>query len=97
MKGSKFIFDCVNLLYYKYHKINLNLSGSYADFPDSIKNKKAAINPINKKENKCFQQPVTPALNHKEIKKDPHRITRMKPFVNKYSWEEINFSAEHND
>ena len=55
MKGSKFIFDCVNLLYYKYHKINLNLSGSYADFPDSIKNKKAAINPINKKENKCFQ------------------------------------------
>ena len=55
MKGSKFIFDCVNLLYYKYHKINLNLSGSYTDFPDLIKNKKAAINPINKKENKCFQ------------------------------------------
>ena len=24
MKGSDFMFDCVHLLYYKFHKINLN-------------------------------------------------------------------------
>ena len=46
------------------------------DSPDWIKNKKATINPINKKDNKCFQYPVTNALNYEEIKKDPQRITR---------------------
>ena len=97
MKGSTFIFDCVNLLYYKYHKINPNLVGSYTDSPDWIKSKKSIINPINKKCNKCFQQLVSPTLNHKEIKKDPHRITRMKSFADKYSWKERNFSTENND
>ena len=26
------------------------------------------------------------ALNHEEIKKDPQRITKNKPFINKYNW-----------
>ena len=34
MKGRDFIFDCVYLLYYKCHKINLNRDESYADPPD---------------------------------------------------------------
>ena len=29
VKGSDFIFDCVDLLHYKCHKINLNCGGSY--------------------------------------------------------------------
>ena len=33
MRGRDFIFDCVNLLYYKYHKINFNRGGSYIDSP----------------------------------------------------------------
>ena len=52
---------------YKCHKINPNRGGSYTDSTDWIKNKKAAINPINKKD-KCFQCAVTVALNHEEIK-----------------------------
>ena len=48
-----------------------------------MKNKKATINPTNKKGNKCFQWTVTAALNHEEIKKDPQRITKIKPFINK--------------
>ena len=32
MKGRNFIFDCVHLLHYKCHKINLNCGGSYIDF-----------------------------------------------------------------
>ena len=52
MKGSVFVFDFVQLLYYKCHKINPNRGGSYIDSPDWIKNKKATINPINKKDNK---------------------------------------------
>ena len=41
----------------------MNRSGSYIDSPDWIKNKKATINTINKKDNKCFQYAVTVALN----------------------------------
>ena len=85
MKGSKFVFDYVYLLYYKCHKINPNRRGSYMDSADWIKNKKVAINPITKKDNKCFQYAVTVVLNHEEIKKDPQRITKIKPFINKYS------------
>ena len=64
MKGSEFVFDYVQLLYYKCHKVNANRFGSYIDSPNWIKNKKATINPINKKDNKCFQYTVTVALNY---------------------------------
>ena len=40
-----------------------------------LKNKKAVINPINKKDNKCSQYVVTVALNYEEIRKNPERIT----------------------
>ena len=69
MKGCEFVFDYVQLLFHKYHKINPNRGGSYIDSSDSIKNKKATINSFNKKCNKCFQYTVTISLNHKEIKK----------------------------
>ena len=49
MKGSKFVFDYVQLLYHKCHKIHSNHGGSYIDYLDWIKSKKATINPINKK------------------------------------------------
>ena len=45
VKGSDFIFDSVQLLYYKFHNCG-GLGGSYIDSPDWIKKKKA---PINKK------------------------------------------------
>ena len=54
MRGSDFIFSCVHWLVYKFHKINANRVGSYIDSPDWIKNKKATINPVNTKDNKCF-------------------------------------------
>ena len=55
------------------------------------------INPINKKDNKCFQYAVTVTLNHGEIKKDPQIITKFKPFINKYYWQGINFPSEKDD
>ena len=36
-------------------------------------------------------------LNYEEIKKDPQRITKMKPFINKCNWEGINFLSEKDD
>ena len=94
IKGSECAFDYVHLLYCKCLKINQNCDGSYIDSLDWIKNKKATINPINKKDNKCFQYAETVPLNHEEIKKDPQRITKIKPFINKYNWEGIHFPSE---
>ena len=31
------------------------------------------------------------------MKKDPQRVTKIKPFINKYKWEGINFSSEKDD
>ena len=54
MEGSEFVFDYVQLLYYNFDRINPNHGGSYTDSPDWIKNKKAAINLINKEDNNVF-------------------------------------------
>ena len=41
MKGIEFVFDYVQLFYYKYHKKIPNRGGSHIDSPDLIKNKKS--------------------------------------------------------
>ena len=68
MKGSDFIFDCVNLLHSGCHKINLSRGGPYIDPPDQIENKKAFINPISG-DHKCFQYTAIVALNHEKKKR----------------------------
>ena len=70
IRGSDFVFDYAYLLYYKCHKIILNGGRLYIEFLDWIKKKKATINLINKKVNKCSQYTVTVLLNYEEIKKD---------------------------
>ena len=40
MRGSNFISDLVQLMYYKCYKVNFRRGGSYIDSPDSIKRKK---------------------------------------------------------
>ena len=92
--GSEFIFDSIGLLYYK--QISLNRGGSYIDSPEWLKNKKATINPKNN-DDKCFQYAVTVALNYEQIKKDPQRITKIKPFIDQYNWKKINFPSPKND
>ena len=47
MKSSEFVLENVHLLSYKCHKINSNPAGSYIDYPDWIKNKKATIKALN--------------------------------------------------
>ena len=44
MKGSDFVFDSVDLLYYHLHKISLKRGKSCIDSPEWLKNKKATIN-----------------------------------------------------
>ena len=82
--------ECV--MYSKSDNIEIIISNEAdEDSPDWIKNKQVTINRINKKDNKCFQYAVTVVLSYEEIKKDPQRITKIKPFINKYNWEGTNF------
>ena len=97
MERSEFVFDYVHFFYYKCHKINPNCDGSNMNSPDWIKNKKATINHVNKKDNKCFQYDVTVGVNHEEIGKHSERIKKAKSFVNKYNWEGIYFPSEKDD
>ena len=93
-RGSE--FDNIDSLYYKLHKISLNRGGSYLDSPEWLKNKKATINPKNN-DDKCFQYALTVALNHEQIKKDPQRITKIKPFTDQYNWKDIDFPSHKKD
>ena len=68
MRGSEFILDSVNLLYYHLHRISLKRGGSYIDSPEWLKNKKATINPENSDYN-CLQYALNVALNYQNIKK----------------------------
>ena len=50
------------------------------------------INPQNKDE-ECFEWAVIVALNHEEIRKDHHRISRMKYYENQYNWKRLRFPS----
>ena len=96
MKGSDFAFDGVNFFYYDFNKTNINRSGSYIDSPQWLKNRKSTINPKNN-DDKCFQYAVTLALNLNSIDNHPERISKIKPFINKYNWKNIDFPAMSKD
>ena len=96
MRGSEFEFDGVNFLYYDFNKTSINRGGSYIDSSKWLKDKKSTINPKNN-DDKCFQYAVTLALNLDKIKKDPQRVSKIKPFIEKYSWEDIDFPSTSKD
>ena len=91
-KGSEFVFESVDLLSYYIHKINLKRGKSYIKSPEWILKKRATINPKNK-DNKCFQYPITVALNHQNIESHSERLSNIKPFIDKYNWKGIDFPA----
>ena len=86
----------LNFLYYDFNKTSINRGGSYIDSPKWLKDKKSTINPKNN-DDKCFQYAVTLALNLDKIKKDPQRVSRIKHFIEKYNWEEIDFPSTSKD
>ena len=97
MRGSEFVYDSVDVLYYDLNKVRLSRGGSYIDSPKWLKNKKATINPQNKKDDRCFQYAATVALNHEQIKNNPERISKIKPFIDQYNWNEIDFPSHGKD
>ena len=81
MRGSQFVYDSVDVLYYNLNKVSLSRGGSYIDSRKWLKNKKATINPQNKKDDNCFQYALTVTLNHEQIKNNPERESKIKPFI----------------
>ena len=97
MKGSSYIFECIDLLEYHLHKISLNRGSSYIESPIWIKNKGVTINPQNTEDNKCFQYAITAALNYQNIGHHSERISKLKLFINNYNWKDIEFPSHSKD
>ena len=97
MRGSEFAFDRIDLLYYHLQKTSLKKGGSNVNSSEWLKNKRATTNPKNNYNN-CFQYVLTIAFNYLNIKKDPQRISRIKPFIiDQYNWKEIDFPSKQKD
>ena len=96
MRGSEVEFDGVNFLYYNIKKTSVYRDGSYIGSPKWLKDKKSTINPKNNDE-KCFQYAVTLVLNLDKIKKDSRRVSKIKLFIEKYNWGDINFPSTSKD
>ena len=92
MRGSGFVYDSVDELYYNLNKVSLSRGGSYIDSPKWLKNKKVTINPKNN-DDKCFQYALTFTLNYEQIKDHPERISKIKPFFDKYNWKDNDFPS----
>ena len=96
MRGSDFVFDGVNFLYYDFNKISTSRGGSQIDSPKWLKNKKSTINPKTN-DYKCFQYAITLALNLDKINKNSQRISKIKPFIEEYNWKIIDFPSTSKD
>ena len=96
MVGSDFIFNGVNYLFYDLNRITISKGGSYIESPKWLKDKKCTINQKNT-DNKCYQYATTLALNFNNIDKHHQRISKIKPFINNYNWNNINFPTAKRD
>ena len=96
MKGSDFLFNEINYLYYDLNRITISKGGSYIESPEWLKDKKCCINQKNN-DNKCFQYAATLALDVNSIDKHHQRISKIKPFFDNYNWKDINFPAAKKD
>ena len=59
IRGSDFVFESVDLLDYKLHRVRLKRDGSYINSPRWLENKKAVINPKNENDDECLQWSIT--------------------------------------
>ena len=95
MRSSEFEFD-IHFLYYDFNKTSLNKGGSYIESAKRIKDKKSTIN-LKNNDCKCFQYAVTVALNRDKINKYPQRVSKIKPFIEQYNWNDIDFPSTSKD
>ena len=69
IKRSNFVFESVDLLHYKLHRVRLKRGGSYIKSPKWLENKKATINPKNENDDECLGWSIISTLNYNDIMK----------------------------
>ena len=45
----------------------------------------------------CFQNALNDTLVYQRIKKDPQKISKLKPYINQYNWKDIKFPSNKED
>ena len=70
IKGSDFVFESVELMDYKLHRVRLRRGRSYIKSPEWLLHKGATINPKNENYVECLQCSTISALNYNEITKE---------------------------
>ena len=96
MRGSDFEFDGINFFYYDFNKTSIYRERSYIDSPKWLKDKKSTINSkIN--DHKCFQYAATLALNFDNIDNHPEKISKIRPFIDQYNWQDVDFPPTNKD
>ena len=92
IKGSDFVFESVELMDYKLHRVRLRRGGSYIKSPEWLLHKGATINPKNKNDDECLRWSTISALNYNEImKKEFENIFK------KIKHEDKDFSSQQRD
>ena len=82
------INDDDNEKYYFAVKSKLELCSS-----EWLRSKKESIT----NEDNCFQNALNDALDYQRIKKDPQKISKLKPYINQYNWKDIKFPSDKED
>ena len=92
IKGSNFVFESVELMDYKLHRVRLRRGGSYIKSPEWLLHKGATINPKNENDDECLRWSIICALNYNEImKKEFENIFK------KIKHEDKDFSSQKRD
>ena len=74
----------------KYFAVKSNLE---LHLPEWLKSRKESI----VSEDNCFQNALNDSLDYQTIKTHPERISKLKPYINKYNWEDIKFPSDKED
>ena len=96
--SSSYQYESVEELNIHFHKVDLQRSASYIETADWLKKKKAIINPKNTKDGHCFMYAATISLYHKELGRNPERISKkLIEHISKLKWKFIGFPALYSD
>ena len=98
IKRSDFVFESVELLDYKLHRVRLRGGGSYVKSPEWLANEKATVNPKNKNDNECLWWSTISVLKYNEImKKEFENIFKNLNIFKKIKHEDKDFSSHQRD
>ena len=87
IKGRDFVFESVDLLDYKLHRVRLKRDGSYTKSPKWLENNKATMSPKNENDDECLRWSIISTLSYNDImKKRGWNIFKKSKHKNKNCW-----------